>query len=64
MTRFAPFVFTLLVFSCDALTQREMALLKPPKKPNAVRALLTPLSFAQLVSPEPPPPPPPSGFFP
>gem|GEM_PF-2460720 len=59
-----PFLFTLLVASCDALTQREMASLRPPKRPDAVRALRTPISLAELVSPEPPPPPPPSGFFP
>jgi len=64
MKRFAPFVFPLLVLTCDALTQREMASLNPPKRPDAVRALLTPISLAQLTAPLLPPPPPPSDFFP
>jgi len=57
-----PLLFTLLVASCDALMQREMASLQPPKRTDAVRALFTPPSLAQLVAPEPPPPPPAFGF--
>jgi len=64
MKQVVPLLFTLLLASCDVLMQREMASLQPPKRPDAVRALLTPISLAELVSPEPPPPPPPSGFFP
>jgi hypothetical protein len=63
MNRLLALLLTLLALSGGAPTQRGMATLKPPRTRNALRTLLAPPSWAELVAPLPPPPPPPDGSF-